>query len=141
MTIAVIDTNLLVSALIQPSALPGRVLRAWSEHRRYTLATCAYQMQELREVTRRPSVAKYFLPSQAGRFINQLNALALLAVGPLPAIDVSPDPFDNFLLATAQVTQANFIVSGDKADVLSLNQFGATRIVTMRAFAASIGIT
>jgi predicted nucleic acid-binding protein len=71
MTIAAINTNLLVSALVQPSALPGHALRAWSEHRRYTLATRVYQMQALREVTRRPSVAKYFLPSQAGRFLNQ----------------------------------------------------------------------
>ena len=138
MTIAVIDTNLLLSALINPAGLPQRVLLAWADQRRFTLATCAFQLSELRDATRRPSLAKYFRPAQAGRMINQLQALALIAPEPLPRVDVSPDPFDNFLLACAMATHAHYVVSGDKPVVLALGHHGATRIVTMRAFADEI---
>jgi uncharacterized protein len=135
MTIAVIDTNLLLSALINPAGLPRRVFLAWVDHSRYTLATCAFQIAELRDVTRRPSVARYFRPAQAGRMINQLQALALIAPEPLPRVDASPDPYDNFLLGCAMATNAHYVVSGDKSDVLALGRHGSTRIVTMRAFA------
>lgn len=139
MTIAVIDTNLLLSALMNPNGLPQRVLLAWADQRRFALATCAFQLAELRDVTRRPSVARYFRPAQAGRMINQLQALAVMAPEPLPRVDVSADPFDNFLLGCAEATGAQYIVSGDKADVLALKRHGATRIVNMRTFAEIIG--
>ncbi len=139
MTIAVIDSNLLLSALINPAGLPQRVLLAWADQRRFTLVTCAFQLAELRDVTRRPRVAHYFRPAQAGRMINQLQALALIAPEPLPRVDASPDPFDNFLLGCAMATHAHYVVSGDKSDVLALGRHGATRIVTMRGFADVIG--
>lgn len=140
MTIAVIDTNLLLSALMNPNGLPQRVLLAWADHRRFTLASCAFQLAELRDVTRRPSVARYFRPSQAGRMINQLQALAVMAPEPLPRVDVSADPFDNFLLGCAETTGAQYIVSGDKSDVLALRRRGATRIIDMRTFSEVIGV-
>jgi len=139
MTVAVIDTNLLLSALMNPSGLPQRVLLAWADQRRYTLATCAFQLTELRDVTRRPSVARYFRPAQAGRMINQLRALALMAPEPLPRVDISSDPFDNFLLGCAAATAAQYVVSGDKADVLSIKRYGTARIVSVHTFAGIIG--
>ena len=139
MTVAVVYTNLLLSALINPSGLPQRVLLAWADQRRFTLATCAFQLAELRDVTRRSSVAHYFRPAQAGRMINQLQALALIAPEPLPRVDASPDPFDNFLLGCAMATHVHFVVSGDKSDVLALGRHATSRIVTMREFADVIG--
>ena len=139
MTIAVIDSNLLLSALINPHGLPARVIRAWIEQRAFTLATCAYQLHELRTVSRRTELAIYIRPAQAGRLINQLQALALVAPEPLPRLDVSPDPFDNFLLGCAQATGAHYLVSGDKADVLALKRHRSTRIVTLRSFARTVG--
>jgi uncharacterized protein len=135
MTVAVIDTNLLVSALINPHGLPARVVRAWIERRAFTLATCEFQIDELRSVSKRPELSRFIRPPQAGRLINQLNALAMMAPEPLPQVDVLKDPFDNFLLACAQATGAHYIASGDKADVLSLPRFGSVRIATMREFA------
>ena len=138
MTVAVIDTNLLLSALINPHGLPATVVRAWAERRAFTLATCAYQLHELRTVSRRPELAKYIKPVQAGRLVNQLQALALVAAEPLPTVDVSSDPFDNFLLGCAEAIGALYLVSGDKTDVLLLKRHGSTRIVTMRGFARAI---
>jgi predicted nucleic acid-binding protein len=50
----------------------------------------------------------------------------------LPTLDVSPDPYDNFLLAMAQAGQADLLVTGDKRDLLSLSSHQGTRILTAR---------
>lgn len=52
----------------------------------------------------------------------------------LPELDVSLDPDDNYLLAMAQLGQADFLVTGDKRDLLSFRLYGRTRIVTAREF-------
>lgn len=48
--------------------------------------------------------------------------------------DVSPDPSDNFLFALSQAGQADYLVTGDKDDVLALDRYGKTLIVTARQF-------
>ena len=60
---------------------------------------------------------------------NELRHLAML-VAKLPAVEVSRDPADNFLLAMAQLGEADFLVTGDKRDLLSLRAFRRTKIVT-----------
>ena len=59
----------------------------------------------------------------------------------LPALDISADPFDNFLLAMARVGRADFLVSGDRAGVLAIGQFEPTRIVTTRQLIQQLGLT
>ena len=139
MTVAVIDTNLLLSALINPHGLPATAIRAWVERRAFTLATCAYQLHELRTVSRRAELSKYIKAVQAGHLIDQLQALALVAPEPPPTVDVPNNPFDNFLLGCAEATGAHYLVSGDKTDVLALKRHGPTRIVTLRGFVRAIG--
>ena len=51
---------------------------------------------------------------------------------PLPTVDLSPDPDDNAILATAIKTRADFIVSGDKTDLLSLTEAQGIPIITAR---------
>jgi predicted nucleic acid-binding protein len=52
----------------------------------------------------------------------------------LPFVELSPDPDDNWLIALAEAGGADFLVTGDKADLLSLERTGSTRIVTARQF-------
>jgi uncharacterized protein len=47
---------------------------------------------------------------------------------------VSPDPYDNYLLATAAIGSADFLVTGDKNDLLALKLYKGTKIVTVRDF-------
>jgi uncharacterized protein len=142
MTVTVIDTNLLLSALINPHGLPASIVRAWVERRSFSLATCEFQLNELRAVTRREAITRYITPAQAGRLVNQLHALAIFAPEPLPPVDPAAelsDPFDNFLLSCASATNAQFIISGDKSDVLSRERYRSTRIVSAAQFATIIG--
>lgn len=52
----------------------------------------------------------------------------------LPELGESRDPHDNPLLAMAVASQAAYLVSGDKRDVLTLKKIGTARIVTARKF-------
>jgi predicted nucleic acid-binding protein len=45
-------------------------------------------------------------------------------------VEASRDPTANFLLAMAQLGEADFLVTGDKRDLLSLRAFRGTKIVT-----------
>jgi uncharacterized protein len=133
----ILDTNILVSALLVTSGPPGVIYRAWAEGA-FTLLTCRQQLTELRGTLRKPALAERIRPYQAGRMVNDLKALALL-VDPLPVVRRSPDPEDDFLLAAAQAGRADFLVTGDKGGLLSLVRHQGTRIVAAEDFAALIG--
>ena len=60
---------------------------------------------------------------------NELRELATV-VGPLPLVEGSRDPADNFLLSMAQAGKADFLVTGDKHDLLSVGVFEQTRIIS-----------
>jgi hypothetical protein len=72
-------------------------------------------------------------PAEAGRLVNLVRHLAIMA-DPLPKMNASPDPWDNFLLAAALAGRADYLVTGDKAGLLALGRIGQARIVTVRQF-------
>ena len=55
---------------------------------------------------------------------------------PLPAVDAPPDPYDNYLLAMAAAGDADYLVTGDKRDLLALERHGRTRNIMVRSFVA-----
>jgi predicted nucleic acid-binding protein len=57
-------------------------------------------------------------------------------IGPLPHVERSPDPADDFLLALSEAGSADYLVTGDKTGLLILGRHKRTRIVSARAFAA-----
>ena len=126
----VLDTNVLVSALLVQTSKPAQLLTAWRRGG-FELLTCEMQLAEIRDVTRRPSLRALIRPALAGELVNQLRSMARW-IDALPPVDRSPDPFDNFLLSMAQGGQADVLVSGDKRGVLALKSHGTCRIVTVR---------
>lgn len=99
----------------------------------FDLLTSAEQLEELMRVTRYPKIRERLAPALAGRLINEVRDAAIV-VKDLPEITVSADPFDNYLLATASVASADFLVTGDKRDLLALERYDGTRILTVRDF-------
>ncbi|HNB46315.1 MAG TPA: putative toxin-antitoxin system toxin component, PIN family [Burkholderiaceae bacterium] len=126
----ILDTNILVAALITRGTPPDRLYEAWRDGR-FALVTSELQLEELRRVTRYAGVRLRIHPAEAGRMVNDLRSLAVL-LDRLPMVDVSPDPYDNFLLAMAQAAQADLLVSGDKRHLLELGRYQNTRILTAR---------
>jgi putative PIN family toxin of toxin-antitoxin system len=126
----ILDTNVLIAALITRDTPPDALYRAWRDGA-FTLVTSELQLEEFRAVTRRESVRLALHPAEAGRMVNDLRSLAVIAE-PLEKLDISPDPYDNFLLAMAQASRADALVTGDKRDLLSLGRHLGTRILTAR---------
>lgn len=88
-------------------------------------------------VSRRPELRNRLRASEVGRLVNELRALAQL-FNDLPDVTTSPDPDDDFLLAIAQASQADYLVTGDKSGLLALERYEATNIITARAFVGSV---
>jgi uncharacterized protein len=95
----VIDTNILVSALLSGTSLSAHLVALWREGR-FDLLTSADQLDELMRVTRYPKIRDRLAPALAGRLINEIRDIAVV-VQNLPSIAVCADPFDNYLLAIA----------------------------------------
>ena len=127
----VLDTKILLSALMVRGTPPDRLYEEW-RHGRFQLASAEQQLEELKRVARRPFFRARLTASEIGRMINDIRRLAVMC-DPLPPVVVSPDPNDDFLLAIAQAAAADYLVTGDKSDLLALGAHGRTRIVSARA--------
>lgn len=134
----VLDTNILVSALISPDGPPGRLLAA-VKHDRLTLITSAPQLSELSAVLSREHLRAHIRPEEAEDLLGGLDAVGEVVTN-LPPVSLSADPDDNLILATAISGRADLVVSGDKRHMLALGQLGDIPIVTASAAAALLHI-
>ena len=128
----VLDTGVLMAALITTNTPPDRIYQAWREGR-FELITSDWQLDEFRRVSRYPRLRKFVRYADAGRMVNGLRSQAVVLTD-LPWIDVSRDPDDNPILATAVAGGAQYLVSGDKKDLLALGSIGGIHIVSARQF-------
>ena len=126
----VIDTNVLLSALMSSASPPAQILALWRS-RKLDLLTSAEQIDEIARATRYPRIRVRLAPALAGWLVNRLRDVATV-VEDLPKVDLAPDPGDNYLLALAEAGQAQFLVTGDKP-VLDLKRHKSTWIVTPAA--------
>jgi len=133
----ILDTNVLLSALLSPHGLPDAIYRAWQKDR-FDLVTSTVQIDELRRASRYPKFRHVLQPHRVGTMINSMRRAVILdTLVQLPADIEVHDPNDAFLLAMAQTCQADFLVTGDhRAGLLQQGRFGRTRIVTPTAFCA-----
>src|SRR5260221_10641406 len=126
----ILDTNVLVSALINPQGITSQIVDEWLNDR-FDLLTHEMQIDELRIVTRRPRFRPLFRTAVAGRLVNQLRDNAVI-LARLPQIRRSNDPNDDFLLAMCEAGEADYLVTGDKTGLLALKTHRRTTIVTAR---------
>jgi hypothetical protein len=128
----VIDTNILISALLASTSLPAHLIDLWREGR-FDVLTSAEQVDELMRVTRYPKIRAHLIPATAGRLINEMRDLGV-RVADLPAVTMCADPYDNYLLAMAAAGRADFLITGDKRDLLGIRLYEGTRILSVRDF-------
>ncbi len=131
----ILDTNVLLGALISPHGPPDRIYRAWRDGR-FELVTSAAQLDELRRASRYPKLKAILPAHRVGTMVNNMRrAIVLNALPPLPEGVGVTDPNDEFLLAMALASDADYLVTGDRrAGLLQRPRIARSRIVTPATF-------
>ena len=138
----ILDTNVLVAALISRYSPPETIYRAWRSGR-FELVTCRPQLDELRRISRYPKLKAVLPNHRIGTMINNLDrAIVLDHLPELPDGAAASDPNDDFLLATVLASDADFLVTGDRsAGLLQRGSFQRARILNPGAFCAELGLS
>ena len=133
----VLDTNILVGALITKGTPPDRLYQAWLRAE-IELVTSPAQMAEMVDVLARPRMQKFIDADEAAAIVENIGTCAVI-VDRLPVVDFSPDPKDNPILAAAIAGKADLIVSGDKKHMLALRDVEGIPVVSARDALGRIG--
>jgi len=131
----ILDTNILLSALLSPGGAPAKLLHAW-ERKTFTLVACDALITELREVSGRPFFRARLRASTAELLAAGIREFSLF-FRDIPSGPVAPDPKDSYLLSLAQASHADFLVTGDKR-LLTLGHHQSTRIITPAAMVEAL---
>ncbi|MEK7437774.1 MAG: putative toxin-antitoxin system toxin component, PIN family [Thermodesulfobacteriota bacterium] len=118
----VLDTNVLISGLMFPDGIPGRIVAAWLEAR-FEVALSLDQLAEIGRVLEYPKIRRKlgWNSQHIELFIKQLYIRSeVVELGPI-LVEVPRDPRDAPILATLEATNADVLVTGD-GDLLALRE-------------------
>jgi len=122
---AVIDTNVLVSALISKGKPRKLILELLDRH---TVILSRQILAELADVAARDKFPVTNI--QVERFLSVLVRIAKMVPDNALFKEVLEDPDDDVVLNAAHAGKADYIITGDK-HLLTLNQFKKTKIMTV----------
>lgn len=126
---AVIDTNIWISFLV------GKLLAGLDDYILDGLLEVVISYEQLEEITtvlRRPKFRKHFSGDDIEEVLSLISKTAVI-VEIHHTIKDCRDEKDNFILETAIVGKADYIVTGDK-DLLVLNPYRGKQIIGFREF-------
>jgi putative PIN family toxin of toxin-antitoxin system len=110
---AVLDTNVLVSALISPGGGSARLLLELRSGA-FELIVSPLLLAELREVLRRDKFRRYVSEAEAGAYVELIRSESIIHADPAPSPEqLSADPDDEYLIGLARDAQADALVTGD----------------------------
>jgi putative PIN family toxin of toxin-antitoxin system len=134
---AVVDTNILIRAVIRPQGTVGPIATRLRDAA-FVIILSVPLFEKLIEKLNLPRIrTKYHIDAQTiETFVAELAARGEL-VTPTRQIQVCRDQDDNAVLEAAVAGRANFIVSGDE-DLLILDPFEGIRIVPPHIFLAAL---
>lgn len=128
----VLDTGIFISAFLSTEGYPRKVVNLWLD-KEFQLITSEWQIEEIKRVSQYDRLKERIVHRDIGFLINRLKRHAIV-LKEIPNVDYSPDPDDNPILATALAGEAQYLVSGDKRDILDLEVVVGVRILTAREF-------
>lgn len=136
----VIDTNVFVSELISGSASPAQILRAIHQRKLVHLVSDPIVEEYLRvlsypQIRRFKKITDEFVADIAAYLVYQTERVELVS-----SVRLSPDPDDDVFLETAVDGRADWLVTNDKADLLSLRVVEGIPIISAREAVIRLGL-
>lgn len=132
---AILDPNVIISALLSRDGAPAKVLRAWLEGR-FDMVVSPLLLEELERALAYPKLAERISAEETKGLIDWLRREAILVDDPgEPPTSRSEDPGDDYLLGLAEAERA-VLVSGDR-HLLALTE--ELPVLTVREFLVTIG--
>ncbi len=130
---AVLDTNVLVSALLSAGGIPNQVLR--QAGLTYQLFASDKILEEAEEVLRRPRIRErgQLTEDKIREFLAILQTVADIVPDPPSLQVIEDDPDDNIILGCALGAQADYLVTGDM-HLKRLGSYEGIRIVSPSEF-------
>ncbi|MEE9350741.1 MAG: putative toxin-antitoxin system toxin component, PIN family [Thiotrichaceae bacterium] len=128
----VIDTNILLSGLMSPNGIPGRIVQAWRDNC-FELVLSQFQLDEIGRVLSYPKIQKRlgWDQIQIAQFLKQLFMRSNY-LGEIPVVAVVPaDTNDNLILSAYIIAEAEYLVTGD-IGILDLRE--QYKILTAKEF-------
>jgi len=121
--IVVLDTNVIVSALLSASGPPAEIIRHW-EADQFEVVTSPPLLSELEHALQYPRVKKHLKssPDEVAALVARFIRVATVVQPRLTLEVVEDDPPDNRVLECAITGGAAYIVSGDK-HLLQLREY------------------
>jgi len=131
---AVLDANVIVSAVLTTAGIPAQILNAWRTER-FALLVSAPILEEVARVLEYPRLARlhHWPQAKIRDFVAGLAYLGIMTPGEITLNVVRNDPADNRYLECAVEGAADYLVSGDQ-DLLDLHEHSGIRIVSSRTF-------
>jgi putative PIN family toxin of toxin-antitoxin system len=134
---AVLDVNVLVSALISPRGTPARILDAWREER-FIVVVSEPILEEFQRVVAQPRLRRYGLtPARARALMRGLRQFAIMTPARLDVHGVAPHGEDDKLLACAVEGGADYLVTGDSG-LLALQEYEGVQIISPADFVRAL---
>jgi uncharacterized protein len=109
---AVLDPNVLISALLSPGGAPAQIVSRWLAGE-FELVVSEQLLAELERAFGYPKLSQRIPATAAQEFVELLRSGAMLAADRPVTTSRSPDPGDEYLLGLAEAERA-VLVSGDR---------------------------
>jgi len=111
--VAVLDTNVFVSAFPAQGTVPATLIDAWRQGV-YHLVVSEPILEELAETWRDPYWEARFSPTDSAAAITLLRTAAIMTPLTVEVTGVATHPEDDLILATAVASGAAYLVTGDR---------------------------
>jgi putative PIN family toxin of toxin-antitoxin system len=133
--VALLDTNVWVSAFLKPTGPPGQVIAAWSGDK-FSAVTSLSQLSELN----RPRLIRRFkYPERDAEMFVRLIAARASVVSTSGELQICRDPDDDEILEAAIGGKARYLVTRDDdlkrdLDLIKMARRHGVRVVSVRQF-------
>jgi hypothetical protein len=137
--VVLVDTNIWVSAFINPHGYPAKLKDAWLNNQ-FQVVVSVPLLDEIAEVLDCPRIRnKYRVQADEVHAFLQLLSMRAIHVIPTGQLHICRDPDDDLILETALLGQASYAVSRDDdikrdQDLMAQMQAQGVAVVSVKQF-------